>query len=125
MGRVKLNFRPLYFIHGTPLEKSLGGAASHGCVRVANADAISLARLVHAAGTPSLPMALLDSLVADTSYTRFIVLDAPVPIVIRYDLAEVEADTLVLYRDVYAIEPRNEQHCFATRCANTARSRDR
>ena len=109
MGRVKLNFMPLYFIHGTPIVSSLGGAASHGCVRVANADAISLARLVHGAGTPSLPMALLDSLLADTSYTRFIVLDAPVPIVIRYDLAEVEADTLVLHRDVYSIEPRNEQ----------------
>jgi murein L,D-transpeptidase YcbB/YkuD len=109
MGRVKLNFRPLYFLHGTPAEASLGSAASHGCVRMANEDAIALARLVHTAGTPSLPPAVLDSLVADTSMTRLIPLDVPVPIVVRYDVAVVEQDTLVLYRDVYRLDRRSER----------------
>lgn len=47
MGRVKLFFQePDYYIHGTENEASLGRAESHGCVRMANADVVELARLV-------------------------------------------------------------------------------
>lgn len=108
MGRVKLNFLPLYFLHGTPAVTSLGQAASHGCVRMANQDAIALALHVHAIGTPAVPGAVLDSLVTDTSLTRLIPLEFPVPIRIRYDLAEVADDTLFLHRDVYSMERRSE-----------------
>ncbi|HEX8432649.1 MAG TPA: L,D-transpeptidase, partial [Longimicrobium sp.] len=45
MGRVKLFFAPLYYIHGTPDSASIGRAASHGCVRMLNRDVIALARL--------------------------------------------------------------------------------
>jgi murein L,D-transpeptidase YcbB/YkuD len=108
MGRVKLNFLPLYFLHGTPAVKSLGQAASHGCVRMANQDAINLALRIHAVGTPSLERAALDSLIADTSFTRLIPLEFPVPIRIRYDVAEVADDTLFLYRDIYSLDKRSE-----------------
>lgn len=43
MGKVKLQFHELLFIHGTPDEASLGKPSSHGCVRLANVDAIELA----------------------------------------------------------------------------------
>jgi len=109
MGRVKVNFLPLYFLHGTPAVQSLGHAASHGCVRMANQDAIALALHIHAVGTPALPHAVLDSLVADTSFTRLIFLEFPVPIRIRYDVAEVADDTLFLYRDIYSLDRRSEQ----------------
>lgn len=47
MGRVKIFFsEPDYYIHGTNNRSSLGKAASHGCIRMANSDAIDLARLV-------------------------------------------------------------------------------
>ena len=46
MGRVKLFFMPLYFIHGTPERESIGTPASHGCVRMKNADIIELFDLV-------------------------------------------------------------------------------
>ena len=40
MGRVKIFFQePDYYIHGTLLPSSLGRPASHGCVRMRNADA--------------------------------------------------------------------------------------
>lgn len=108
MGRVKLNFLPLYFIHGTPFEDSRGRAASHGCVRMANADAMELARYVHGVGFAGFDAATFDSLAADTSLTRRIELTTPVPIRIRYDVAEVADDTLFLYRDVYARDKRSE-----------------
>jgi lipoprotein-anchoring transpeptidase ErfK/SrfK len=47
MGKAKIFFKePDYYIHGTEEEESLGQAASHGCLRMANADVVDLARLV-------------------------------------------------------------------------------
>jgi lipoprotein-anchoring transpeptidase ErfK/SrfK len=51
MGSVKIFFRePDYYIHGTPTPSSLGGAASHGCVRLRDPDAAEVARYVMMAG---------------------------------------------------------------------------
>ena len=103
MGRVKLFYDEMYFLHGTPSPRSLGSAASHGCVRMANADAIALARLVHHHGSPEVPASLLDALEANPSRTRAISLSRPVPVEIVYRLAEVEAGTLRLYPDPYRV----------------------
>jgi hypothetical protein len=104
-GRVKLFFGTYLFLHGTPDEASLGGAASHGCVRMANADAIALARIVHAHASPSLAPALLDSLEANPRRTRTIALEVPVPLAIRYDLVEVRGGWIEVHADVYARGP--------------------
>jgi len=51
MRGVKIYFRePAYFIHGTNDPASIGSAASHGCVRMTEADAKALARRIEAAG---------------------------------------------------------------------------
>ena len=48
---VKIYFRaPYYYIHGTNNPGSIGEAASHGCVRMTEPDAISLARLIERSG---------------------------------------------------------------------------
>jgi len=52
MGRVKMMFSDLYYIHGTPDVGQLGEPVSHGCVRMSNADAIELAQTVEAYGAP-------------------------------------------------------------------------
>ncbi len=101
VGRVKLHVTELIFLHGTPLEASRGSAASHACVRMSNTDAIALARLVHAYAGPPLPAGLLDSLVADTSRTRTLVLSRTVPVDIDYDLAEMRDGALWIWVDVY------------------------
>jgi L,D-transpeptidase ErfK/SrfK len=46
MGRVKILFDPELYIHGTTDRESLGDPASHGCIRMSNAAAMRLARLV-------------------------------------------------------------------------------
>jgi len=46
MGRARLIFNRPYTIHGTDVRDSLGKAASHGSIRIANADAIALAELL-------------------------------------------------------------------------------
>ncbi|HEX6100839.1 MAG TPA: L,D-transpeptidase [Thermoanaerobaculia bacterium] len=45
MKVVKIFFKePDYYIHGTAEEDDLGGAASHGCIRMSQADAFRLGR---------------------------------------------------------------------------------
>jgi lipoprotein-anchoring transpeptidase ErfK/SrfK len=53
MGRVRMVYRAPYSIHGTEVLESLGQAASHGSIRMANDDIMELARRVmHAGGAP-------------------------------------------------------------------------
>jgi murein L,D-transpeptidase YcbB/YkuD len=105
MGRVKLNFSGLYFVHGSPFDASIGTAASHGCIRLHNADAIALARLAHHFGSPRMSEEALDRLATDTA-TRRVALELPVPIRIRYDRAEVRGESVFVYRDVYGLSTR-------------------
>ena len=131
MGRVKLNFDALYFLHGSPFEKSIGTAASHGCIRLRNADAVALARLVHSFGTPVLSPDSVDAVAADTS-TRAFALDVPVTVEIRYDLVEVRAGRVFVYRDIYGLATRSlrdeittvlAEHGFDTTRVNEAHLR--
>jgi murein L,D-transpeptidase YcbB/YkuD len=104
-GRVKLFFGYYLFIHGTSAEESLGGPASHGCVRLSNADAIELARTAHTYGSPGVDAAVLDSLESDPGMTRTIRLTQPVPLAVRYDRIEVRDGRLLLHPDPYGMDP--------------------
>lgn len=101
MGRVKLNWASLYFLHGTPVPRSIGYAQSHGCVRMHNADAISLALLVMRAGAPLLDSATVEAMGSDTVTTRTVTLDTRIPLQITYELLEWRDDSLWVYPDVY------------------------
>ena len=103
MGQVKLRITELVFVHGTPLVGSLGTAGSHACVRMANADAIAVARRVHRRATPALTDAAIDSILADSTHSRRFAVAPPVPVIVRYDLAEVLRDSLWIYPNVYAL----------------------
>lgn len=96
MGRVKMYFREMYFIHGTPQKGSLGQAVSHGCVRMSNSDAISLARLVHRYGGGA-SSSTIDRLVANSRQTREIWLKQRIPVQIVSRTASVEDGRLELY----------------------------
>jgi L,D-transpeptidase-like protein len=105
MGKVKLYFRPLYFLHGTPFGSSIGSAASHGCVRMRNQDAIDLALLLQGPDSPAAAAERLRPLLVDYSVTRMFAVAQPVPLQITYQVAEVRADSLFLYADVYRLGP--------------------
>ena len=103
MGAVKLYFQPLYFLHGTPLVQSLGSAASHGCVRMRNTDALRLARLVYHAADASASDSSMDEWARDTMMTTRVDLAPVVPIRIRYDVVEVRRDSVLFHRDIYGV----------------------
>jgi murein L,D-transpeptidase YcbB/YkuD len=101
MGRVKLYFRELYYLHGTPNEAQLGEPASHGCVRLSNRDAIELARLVHRYASPDVTDAEINWLLRNTRHTRTIWLKRRVPLEVVYDVVEVRDGVLHIHPDVY------------------------
>lgn len=82
MGRAKIQFAPLYFLHGTPDTASIGKAASHGCVRLHNRDILALAELLLVHAAPSVDDRTRRALLADAHGTRRVPLERPVPLTI-------------------------------------------
>ncbi|HXT21286.1 MAG TPA: L,D-transpeptidase [Thermoanaerobaculia bacterium] len=102
MGKVKLFFDDLYYLHGTPKESEIGTPASRGCVRLRNDDAIALARIVHRHGMAPLPDGKLDELASTRSWrTHAYPLTEAVPLDIVYDVVEVREGELLVYPDFY------------------------
>jgi murein L,D-transpeptidase YcbB/YkuD len=101
MGRVKLFFSPLYYIHGTPEVESLGTPASHGCVRMRNHDAVELGRLLSREANPTVPADRITGILARAHATRVSSFRDSVTLVVRYDPVVVEGGELRIYPDIY------------------------
>jgi murein L,D-transpeptidase YcbB/YkuD len=104
MGKVKLMFNGPYYLHGTPLASSIGRAASHGCVRMRDEDAVELARIVQKYGGVEVSEPVMDSLMVNWKKTRLFRLARFIPVTIVYRTAEVRDSMLSLYPDVYRRE---------------------
>jgi len=84
MGRVKIFFsEPDYYIHGTEDGKSIGRAASHGCIRMKNDDVIALARLLMQRGGQPRDPGWFRRVINRVTETREVRLTAPVQMRIR------------------------------------------
>jgi murein L,D-transpeptidase YcbB/YkuD len=100
MGRVKLQFDDALYVHGPWATKQIGGAHSHGCVRLRNQDALELARLI-ATRQGVLSSTEITALEKNSKRTRSVRLEHSVPLRIRYDLStEVDGETQTL-KDPY------------------------
>jgi hypothetical protein len=100
MGRVKINFANLYYIHGTPWEDELGIPASHGCIRIGDNDLLELTRLIHKYRTPRVDPQLLATLEGNRTMTRSFYVK-PVPFEVAYNLVEIVGNKLIIHPDVY------------------------
>src|SRR5687767_987276 len=107
MGRVKLQFADLLYIHGTTDEGRLGAPASHGCVRMANSDLIELAKLVHRYTTREVPADVFAQLEENNKQTRTFYLRQRVPLAVTYDVVEVRDGNLVIHPDVYRTQGKS------------------
>jgi hypothetical protein len=100
MGRVKINFAPLLYIHGTLYEDRLGAPASHGCIRMGKQDLLELTRLIHKYRTPRVDAELLATLEANDRMTRNFAVK-PIRFDVVYRLVEVVDGNLIIHPDVY------------------------
>jgi murein L,D-transpeptidase YcbB/YkuD len=100
MGKVKINFAPLLYIHGTMYEDKLGAPASHGCIRMGREDLLELTRLIHRYRTPRVSDQVLATLEANDRMTRNFAV-RPIRFDVVYRLVEVVDGKLVIHPDVY------------------------
>ena len=108
MGRVKMHLFRDYYVHGTPArnEHALGRPASHGCIRMRNADVMELARLVLRADGAPVSEETVQQLVDNPRRTREIALSGRVRVRIEYRLSEVNDGSLTMHPDVYGRGPQ-------------------
>lgn len=84
MGRVKIFFRaPDYYIHGTGIASSLGRSASHGCIRMRNADVVELAKMLMENGGATREQGWYEETVETATRSREVTLRSGVPVRIR------------------------------------------
>jgi lipoprotein-anchoring transpeptidase ErfK/SrfK len=81
MGRVRMIYQRPYSLHGTENVESLGQAASHGSIRVANDDIIALARLVMEAGGESRSEGWFERVLGDPTTMHEVPLSDPVRLI--------------------------------------------
>ena len=82
MKVVKLFFQePDYYIHGTDKESQLGGAASHGCIRMSQSDVYEFARLLQERGGAAKPADWYQRTI-NRGLTASVMLPKAIPIVI-------------------------------------------
>ncbi len=101
MGRVKLHMDELIYIHGTTSVGRLGAPASHGCIRMANADVVDLARLLHRYANPAIGDAELDWMSKAGTQERHTVMARSIRMRVTYQVARLKGDRLHVYPDVY------------------------
>jgi hypothetical protein len=101
MGRVKMNFSNLLYIHGSPEVGLLGRAASKGCIRMSNEEVMELARLLHGYAHPNLNERVIEDLAANEKATRTYQISGGIPFKVIYQVAEIRDGNLIIYPDIY------------------------
>jgi hypothetical protein len=85
MGRIRLVYDPPRSIHGTDAVESIGGAESHGSIRIRNEDGFELARLVMAASGDTRSEEWWDRTLGNESEMVTVELSNPVPIRVQQE----------------------------------------
>lgn len=112
MGRAKIGFLPLFYLHGSP--SGVGRASSHGCIRMNNADVLDLARLI-ALETGALDEREIGALERSSRRTRRVELPEPVTVRIVYRLAEEVDGRVLVHEDVYDMGMTSRERELARR----------
>jgi lipoprotein-anchoring transpeptidase ErfK/SrfK len=83
LGQVQLIYDPPRTIHGTNEPASIGKAASHGSIRMRNADAVALAQAIMEAGGAQKDSAWVAGVRRKRTVKEVVDLPTPIPIVVK------------------------------------------
>jgi murein L,D-transpeptidase YcbB/YkuD len=119
MGRAKLEFLPLFYIHGT--SGAVSRAVSHGCIRMRNQDVLELARLIVDDTNADISSDHVASLERNSGRTHRIALSTPVRVHIVYRLAEELDGGVRVYDDVYDVGMSATERELALRAKSSGR----
>lgn len=101
LGRIKMPISQAILFHGTNKEWTVGRPASHGCMRMYNADAEEMGWYLQSRLSQKNDPALADQYRKKSGTTFVVHLDAPVPVRLVYRPLVVREDTVVMYPDYY------------------------
>jgi lipoprotein-anchoring transpeptidase ErfK/SrfK len=80
LGRIQMVYDPPRSIHGTNEPESLGTAASHGSIRISNADGLRVARMVMQSGGAAKDDAWIQRVQANRTERVEVAIPNPIPI---------------------------------------------
>lgn len=124
LGPIKIPIGMPSLIHGgKPLAK-IGTFASHGCVGLTNAQVKDFARTLTAAVGKEVSDQTIAGYLKDSTKTRSVKLDAPVPVELRYETIVVEDGKLYIYKDVYDQNTNTEENLQLTLARSNVRFED-
>jgi lipoprotein-anchoring transpeptidase ErfK/SrfK len=83
MGRARLIFNMPYTIHGTDELQSLGKAASHGSIRVANEAVVELGRMIMDAGGATRPESFFQQVRTNRTQMHPVEIPRPIPVTVQ------------------------------------------
>lgn len=101
LGPVKLLMGNGIRLHGTNKPSSIGTAASHGCLRMRNEDAASMAWYIQKRINVGTDETLFDKYSKYRSSSFYVNLDHPLNVEIIYDTVEFRDNTIYIYPDIY------------------------
>ncbi|OGQ08647.1 MAG: hypothetical protein A3G32_02535 [Deltaproteobacteria bacterium RIFCSPLOWO2_12_FULL_40_28] len=101
LGPVKMRLGEAILVHGTSRETSVGTPASHGCMRMFNRDAKTLAWWIQSKHTDQNDPALLVQYQQNTTSSYYVEIPNPIPVDIIYDLFEVKDGMFRAHPDIY------------------------
>lgn len=124
LGPIKIPIGMPSLIHGgKPLAK-IGTFASHGCVGLTNAQVKDFAKTLAGAVGKEVSDQTIAGYLRDSTKTRSLKLDAPVPVELRYETIVVEDGKLYIYKDVYDQNTNTEENLRVTLAKNNVRFED-
>jgi len=118
LGNIKMPIGASLMLHGTNKPRSIGTAASHGCIRLFTQDAWELARWLQSHSTTPHSEALFTAYASNRHRSVSVQLGTPIPVDLVYDYVEIRADQLHVYHDIYAHIGNKWAHIIQTLAAH-------
>lgn len=102
LGPVKMQLSKYIFLHGTSNEQTIGTAASHGCIRMFNKDAMTLAWWLQSNFSRQTDPSLLNEYQAQKDKSVYVSLNRSIPVDITYQLFDIVNGKLQVHPDLYS-----------------------
>jgi hypothetical protein len=118
LGNIKMPIGASLMLHGTNKPRSIGTAASHGCIRMFTQDAWELARWLQSHSTTPSSDALFKEYESNRQRSFSVQLGSTIPVDLVYDYVEISADQLHVYHDIYARIGNKLAHIMQTLAAH-------
>ena len=117
LGNIKMPIGASLMIHGTNKPRSIGTAASHGCIRMFTQDAWELGRWLQSHSTAPHTEAVFKEYESNRQRTVSVSLGHTVPVDLVYTYAEIDANQIHVYQDIYGRIGNKLAHILETLAA--------